>query len=114
MKFSEEAKLRERIHRLVHLKATGTPEQLANRIGVSKRNLYRIINDMREDGFPIIYDRHRERYYYEKEVVFEIKFYVAGEKEVKNVVGGKNFTSFFDFFRPVPDSGTGMGFLCGR
>ena len=106
--------MRERIHQLIRMKATGTPSQLAQRIGVSERNLYRIINDMREDGFPILYNRDRGRYYYEKEVVFEIKFYVAGEKEVKNVVGGKNFSFFFDFFHPLPDTGSGWGLLCSR
>ena len=114
MKFSEEAKLRERIHQLVRLKATGRPKQPARRLGISKRSLSRILNEMREDGFPIAYDRKRERYYYETEVVFEVKFYVAQEVETRKVVGGKFFKFFDNFFGSAPDSGAGRSFLCGR
>ncbi len=114
MKFSEEANLRERIHQLTRLKATGTPDQLARRLDMSKRNLFRTINEMRADGFPIVYDRLRERYYYEKEVVFEVKFYVAEKVEAQKITGGEFFQFFDNFFGSVPDFGSGRGFLCGR
>ena len=81
---------------------------------MSKRNLYRIINDMREDGFPIAFDRRRGSYYYENEVVFVFKFSVLEENDLPKIKGGRNFEFFDNFFCSVPDSGTGRGFLCGR
>lgn len=106
MKFLEIASLRERIHQLVRLKATGTPDQLARRLEMPKRNLFRIINEMREDGFPIAYDRIRERYYYEKEVIFEVKFHVAEEVELRKVIGGKFSAILDNFFCSMPDFGS--------
>jgi len=111
MKFSEEATLRERLHHLIRLKATGSPKQLARRLDMSKRNLFRLIYEMRNDGFPIAYDRIQERYYYEKEVVFEIKFQVVEQVEAQRVMGGQFFRFFDDFFIQRQILALRMGFF---
>ena len=70
-------KKRERIKRmdqLIRLKATGTPKQFANRMGLSKRRIFQLINEMKEADAPIYYDREHNSYCYEKEVEFVFGF----------------------------------------
>lgn len=60
----------ERIHKLIQLKATGTPDNLATRLGVCKRQLYRYLSMMKELGAPIRYNSRRQCYEYTYEVEF--------------------------------------------
>jgi len=52
---------------LIRLKATGTPEQFAEKMGMTPRHLSRYIRVMKELGAPIVYDRMSQSYSYEKE-----------------------------------------------
>lgn len=45
----------ERILQLAEQNATGTPDELAARLGISKRTLLRIISCLRENGTPIVF-----------------------------------------------------------
>lgn len=114
MRFSEEVNLRERIHHLIRLKATGTPCQLASRLSIPIRKLHRILNGMKDDGFPICYDRNRERYFYETEVVFEVKFQIAEEVNLQKVIGGNNFKIIDFFYGSMSNFVTGRDLLCSR
>lgn len=62
------------IDRLIQKKATGTSEELAVRIGVSRRTLVEFINVMKELGAPIYYCRIRKSYCYEEDGNFNISF----------------------------------------
>lgn len=66
----------ERIDRLVRMQATGTPDQLASRLGISRDKLYRIIEIMRELHAPIHYDLAVQSYIYETAVGFRCGFFV--------------------------------------
>jgi len=56
------------IHFLILRKATGSRQELANRLGVSKGTLNNSINFMRDKlGAPIKYDGLRKTYYYASE-----------------------------------------------
>ncbi|HFA49989.1 MAG TPA: HTH domain-containing protein [Bacteroidetes bacterium] len=114
MKFSEDIELVKRLDQLIRLKATGTPKELAKRLGKSESTIYRLIDSMRCLGFPIIYDKQRRSYRYEKEVRFSFEVCVLEGQEKSNTVGGKNFSFFDDFFSPLSFFDSGMGFLCGR
>jgi biotin operon repressor len=70
MKFYEQIQLLQRVDRLIRLKATGSPEALADRLNMSKRTLYRQIEDMRDLGFSIEYDKCHKTYYYKKSIDF--------------------------------------------
>ena len=55
-----------RINRLVKLKATGSPRELAWKLGISERSVYDYINDMKELGAPIAFSySHNSYIYYE-------------------------------------------------
>jgi len=56
-----------RINRLVKLKATGSPRELAWKLGISERSVYDYINDMKELGAPIAFSYSHNSYIYYKD-----------------------------------------------
>ena len=83
MKLFESLFLLERLDQLIRLKATGTPGELASRLGISKRQILRILRHLRAEGFPIEYDRARESYFYSKPVTLQFEFAVDGVRILK-------------------------------
>ncbi len=73
----------ERIDRLIRIKGTGGPAELAARLKMSERNIYQYLNLMRDLGAPIKFDPYRETYYYSEEGQFIICFqrFDRGEKD---------------------------------
>ncbi len=65
MTFKEQLRQIKRLHRLIKRKATGTPEQLANRMNISRATIFRRMDDLKELGADIAYCRNRQSYYYE-------------------------------------------------
>jgi len=53
-----------RIDRLIRLSATGSPNQLAVKLGISKRMVYKYLDEMKKLGAPIEYDKCRNSYIY--------------------------------------------------
>ncbi|MEO1514740.1 MAG: HTH domain-containing protein [Bacteroidota bacterium] len=70
MKFLEQIRRLERVHDLIRRKATGSPQQLANRLDVSIRTVYEIISTMKSLGGPIYYCHNRQSYCYEYPIRF--------------------------------------------
>ncbi len=64
----------DRIDQLIRIKGTGTPAQLADKIGLSERSMYEYIRLMKEFGAPVVYSRERQSYYYLHEGRFMIRF----------------------------------------
>lgn len=62
------------IDRLIQKKATGTSEQLAEKIGVSKRTIIEFINLMKERGAPIYFCKIKKSYCYKEDGHFNISF----------------------------------------
>ncbi len=64
-----------RLDRLIRMKATGSPEQLAEKLGLSRSTLFEDISFLKEEmGAPISYDRHRPSYFYEYIPKFNLGF----------------------------------------
>lgn len=103
MKLIEQLRLLERLDQLIRLKATGTPAQLASRIEVSERKLYRLIQSLKEMGFPIEYCKDCQCYQYTEAVKLRVEIQIAEEAMVK-IKGGKTLTSFLE---PLPNFGRG-------
>jgi len=70
-----------RIDHLIRIKGTGTPAQLAERIGISERSIYLYLNLMRDLGAPIKFDNFRQSYYYDPDGSFFFSFF---PKEKRN------------------------------
>ncbi|GAA4278043.1 hypothetical protein [Aquimarina mytili] len=71
----KQIELIERVDRLVRMQATGTPDDFAYKLGISKTKLYRIINVMKQLGAPIEYDHNLQSFVYEKAVGFTVGFF---------------------------------------
>ena len=73
MKLFEQIRRLERLNHMIRRKATGTPKQLAERLGVSERTVYNLIDTLRQLGARIYYDNLRESYCYESGHEFSIE-----------------------------------------
>jgi len=75
---------------------------------VSKRQLYRLIQELRDFGLPIEYCKKQRCYQYINKVKVWVEVQVNEETLLK-IKGGKSFTNFFD---TVPKYGTELPYLC--
>jgi len=67
----------ERLDNLIRHAATGRPEKLAERLEISRSNLFELITFLKEEMCaPIIYDRNRPSYVYS----YTPKFYLGFER----------------------------------
>ena len=78
------------LHSLISQRKTGTPEQLAKRLGVSRSCLYNLIEELRVFQIPILYSRKIESFYYEKEVKFDLnlEIRIMNNEDLININGG--------------------------
>lgn len=70
-----------RIDYLIRIKGTGTPVQLAEKLGISERTVYEYLNLMKEFGAPIKFDPYRESYFYEIDGHFMVSFFSLPEEK---------------------------------
>lgn len=76
-----------RIDSLIRLKITGSPDCLADKIGVSRRQLLKILKDMKEHFHaPIKYNSFRKTYFYTEEGYFTIGFQKSRKEEITQAV----------------------------
>ena len=80
MTFQEKLDQLERLDQLIRMKATGSPRDLANRMNISERFLYKLIFIMKERGAPIYFNKRLNSYQYEYEGTFTAKFLAPSEK----------------------------------
>ena len=63
-----------RLDALIAAKRTGTPKQLAEKLGLSERTVRNYITTLKELGAPIHYDRKRQSYCYIEDGRFRFTF----------------------------------------
>lgn len=56
-----------RIDYLIQMKGTGTASDLADRLKISRAQVYEYLNLMKDFGAPIKYCKYRQSYYYDIE-----------------------------------------------
>ncbi len=100
--------LLQRIDHLVRTRATGTPQRLAERLQISERHVFRLISDLREQGFPIAYDKQAESYYYSEPVKIEISILV-GNENLMIIRGGEKK---WNIFSRLPNHGSQGADFC--
>ena len=85
-------KLKNRLQYLNHLiskKCTGTPTELAHKLGLSERGWYNLLDELVNDlELPIEYCNYRKSYLYSQEGNFEIGFKPLSDKQKENLNGG--------------------------
>ena len=64
MKFMEKLRVIERVDGLIRRKATGTADELAARLGVSRSTVFELFNCMKDMGAEIEYNETKKSYCY--------------------------------------------------
>jgi DNA-binding Lrp family transcriptional regulator len=82
--------LLERVHHHIEHKSTGTPREFAERLQISERKLYRILDELRDLGAIIAYNTDRSSYIYGNEVSININFRIDQFDKVRTK--GGNFS----------------------
>lgn len=90
----------ERLHRLLVTEKTGTPQQLAERLGVSRASLYHLIDELSSYNSPVTYSRKHETFFYEKnnKTSMGYKLEVLDNDENRTITGGYNFINVVTIF----------------
>lgn len=91
----------QRVDHLIRQKATGSPDELANRLHLSKRQLFRIIETLKDYGAPIDYSRSLKTFYYlDKNFEIKINFSIQliNEDETVNIYGGYVLEKWFQCY----------------
>ncbi len=81
MKFLETGRRIETIDQLIRQKRTGTPKQLAQRLGISKSSMYKSIELMKMLDAPILYCAKNKTYYYSQHCKFTFGFLLENKPE---------------------------------
>ena len=83
------------MHKLIKNDATGTPKELAVKLGVCESQLYNILEDLKIKGFPIEYSKNLKRYVYTDDCELEIKYSIKllTKDEEFDIEGGNIFSS---------------------
>ena len=83
------------LHLLINRGATGNGKQLATKMGITERQVYNYLQELREMNIPISYDPVRETYYYTQPVRFEFMYGVVPltDQELSDTDGGCCITS---------------------
>lgn len=64
-----------RIHHLIKLQNTGTPNELAKKLRISIRLLYLLLEYLKDLDAPLVFNRQSKTYYYTHD--FELKIQVS-------------------------------------
>jgi predicted DNA-binding transcriptional regulator YafY len=96
MEFIKQIERLQQLNKLVREQRTGSPEELAKRIGVSRAKLYLMLDELRDEGVEIKFAKRLNSFFYENcagiSVVFSLK--VLESTEIRNISAGKRLNYF--------------------
>ncbi|HMR88328.1 MAG TPA: HTH domain-containing protein [Saprospiraceae bacterium] len=88
MKLIENAGLVDRVICLIKRKATGDASEFAEKLNISKRSVQRLIQEMKEEGYPIVYCKSSNSYVLTEAVTYEFRVTV-GNQDLLKIKGGR-------------------------
>ena len=91
------------VHKLVSRQRTGTPEEFARQLGVSRSSLYELIDELRSRGAPILYSKSGKTFFYRQPYDIAVTCYLRplSYDEKKENSGGTNLFSKILFSRTL-------------
>lgn len=83
----------QQLHHLIASERTGSPKDLANKLHISERLAYNLIEQLKDFKARICYDRSRKTYYYGEDFQLKVSISVSfmSNNEVTEVFGGSYF-----------------------
>lgn len=90
MKFIKEVELYKRLHKCIEQSNTGSPEELARKLHISRAQLYNCIGIIKELGGPVKYSRILRSFYYTTyyELEIDVKIKAITAIECKTIFAG--------------------------
>lgn len=85
------------LHQLILFQNTGTPEELASYLHISRRQLYNVLGELKDLGAEIEYSRNRYTFYYENNFNLNISVKVSVLNNVENNIISGGFFSPCNF-----------------
>lgn len=91
------------LHKCIVQESTGTPCELAQRLRISKRHLYNLLDEFKDMGAEIQYSRIKETFYYKNNFCLEIScnITILAPQQEKLLYGGI-FCNSATLFHPSP------------
>jgi len=91
------------MHKLVLRQKTGTPEEFAHQLGVSRTTLYELIDELKSRGVPIVYSKSAKTFFYKQpyDIAVTCSLRPLTIKEEKESSGGINYFPKILFFRTL-------------
>ena len=81
--FDKQAERIRKAHQLLLEEKTGTPQDFADKLKISRSQLYNLINQLKEFEAPIKYSKKINSFYYHKMFDLELKFSLKINNEEK-------------------------------
>ena len=93
MNFIRQIERMQLLNKLIREQRTGSPEELAERLGVSRRQLYAYLEYMKDFGLDICFSRKVNSFMYgdEKEIKIDLNIQVLKASEARQIQGGWAF-----------------------
>ncbi len=91
MKFADQIERLQYLNKLIQKGATGTPSQLAERLGISRSQLYNIIGYLNDIGMNVKFSRTKNSFYYdcpEKDLNIQFSIKVISGEKAHTIYGG--------------------------
>jgi predicted DNA-binding transcriptional regulator YafY len=91
------------IHKLITRQRTGTPEEFARQVGVSRTRLYELIDELKIRGAPIAYSKSAKTFFYNQPYYIAVTCLMRPltYNEEKENSGGINIYSQILFYRTM-------------
>jgi biotin operon repressor len=80
-----------RMDSLIYMKATGTPEEFAEKLGLRRSTLFQSLQEMREMGVDIKYSFVRQTYYYadNRRIKIKLETTFSEQFDTERIVSGR-------------------------
>lgn len=91
MQLFESINRAQRIHQFIRTESTGSPCEFAKRLGISRRQLYYCLEEFKDFGAQIVYNRTKNTFYYANDFEFllTIKTSPLNYQEKSHTFGGE-------------------------
>lgn len=85
-------------HQLIKHENTGTPKELAEKLHISVRQAYLVLEQLKELEAPVLFNRRTATYYYQHdyELTIHISIQVMAGEKLMNIYAGRQFSDYID------------------
>jgi hypothetical protein len=93
MNFLQQVEQYQRLHNLIEQSKTGTPQELAEILNISRSKLYLFLDNMKSIDAPIKYDRSLKSFFYDSsfKLDIEVNIKTITPTEARIIYGGSFF-----------------------